>query len=147
MGDEGHLTVPGRYKEIQRVCEFVGEGARKAGFDEDEIFRLQLACDEACTNIIEHTYEGEGRGTIAVKWKIEAQDFVVKIKDSGDPFDTHAIPPPPPVPPPPVEDERDIQVGGLGVFFMRELMDTVTFSYEEGNVVTMTKKRPAEQER
>ena len=148
MGKQGSLTVPGRYSQIQRLCNFVGEGARQAGFDEDDIFRVQLACDEACTNIIEHTYAGEDQGTITINWKIEARRFVIKIEDSGERFDPAEIPPPPPMPPPPPEGDFDIQVGGLGVFFMRELMDAVTFSYEEGegNVLTMIKQRPTESE-
>ncbi|MDX1663548.1 MAG: ATP-binding protein [Candidatus Promineifilaceae bacterium] len=147
MGRKASLTVPGRYSQIQRLCNFVAEGAQQAGFDEDEIFRVQLACDEACTNIIEHTYQGEDQGMITVNWRIETERFVIKIEDSGERFDPTDIPPPPPVPPPvdPVDDDFDIQVGGLGVFFMRQLMDAVTFSYEEGegNVLTMIKQRPA----
>ena len=145
MGRENSLTVPGRFAEVQRLCAFVGRGARQVGFDEDSIFQIELACDEACTNIIEHTYGREDKGEITVRWRVKQGSFVVSIEDSGRPFDPGQIPPPPSPPePPPPDDEFEIQVGGLGVFFMRELMDTVEFSYKagQGNVLTMEKRLP-----
>jgi anti-sigma regulatory factor (Ser/Thr protein kinase) len=147
MGREKSLTVRGRYAEIQRLCTFVSNGARQAGFSEDSIFQIELACDEACTNIIEHTYGGEDEGEITVRWQVENRTFVVSIEDNGQRFDPGQIPPPP-MPPgsPAADNEFEIQVGGLGVFFMRELMDEVEFSYEagKGNVLTMEKQLPGE---
>jgi serine/threonine-protein kinase RsbW len=129
----------------------VGRGAEQAGFDEDAVFEIELACDEACTNIIEHTYRAENVGNLQVRWEIRPDAFVVTIHDNGDRFDPSSIPPPPVPPDPAVEPEEvyDIKVGGLGVFFMRELMDDVRFAYEEGsgNVLTMRKHLPEEAER
>lgn len=147
MGRENSLTVPGRYSEIQRLCAFVSKGARQAGFSEDSVFQIELACDEACTNIIEHTYGGEDEGEITVRWKVKKRVFVISIEDNGKRFDAGQIPPPPMPPEPPTPgNEFEIQVGGLGVFFMRELMDDVEFSYQagKGNVLTMEKQLPEE---
>lgn len=141
------LTVPGRYTEIRHICDFVADGAAEAGFDEDAIFQVQLACDEACTNIIEHTYEGEGRGDITISWEIGRKFFKIIIQDYGRRFDPGDIPPAP-IPPLPVQvqedNEFDVRVGGLGVYFMRKLMDRVTFDYDEGNgnILTMVKQLP-----
>lgn len=141
------LTVPGRYAEIRHICDFVADGAAQAGFDEDAIFQVQLACDEACTNIIEHTYGAEDAGDIAISWEIGRGDFRVVIRDDGKRFDPGDIPPAP-VPPTPVQvdenNDLDVKVGGLGVYFMRKLMDKVTFEYVEGsgNILTMVKQLP-----
>lgn len=141
------LTVPGRYTEIRHICDFVAGGAAQAGFDDDDIFQVQLACDEACTNIIEHTYEAENAGSITISWEIGRQYFKIIIRDHGKRFDPGDIPPAP-IPRTPVqvesEDDFDVKVGGLGVFFMRKLMDKVTFDYAEGrgNVLTMVKRLP-----
>ncbi|HZD11788.1 MAG TPA: ATP-binding protein [Candidatus Binatia bacterium] len=141
------LTVPGRYAEIRHICDFVAQGATQAGFDDDAIFQVQLACDEACTNIIEHTYEAEDAGDIQVTWEIGRRYFKIVIEDNGKEFNPGEIPPAP-VPPPPVQvendDNFDVRVGGLGVYFMRKLMDKVTFDYAEGsgNVLTMVKRLP-----
>jgi serine/threonine-protein kinase RsbW len=141
------LTVPGRYTEIRHICDFVADGAAQAGFGDDDIFQVQLACDEACTNIIEHTYEAEDAGKITISWEIGRQYFKIIIRDNGKRFDPGDIPPAP-VPRAPVqvddEDDFDVKVGGLGVYFMRKLMDKVTFDYAEGsgNVLTMVKRLP-----
>lgn len=141
------LTVPGRYAEIRHICDFVADGAAQAGFDEDAIFQVQLACDEACTNIIEHTYEAEDAGKIEIRWEIDRRFFKIIIEDNGKRFDPGNIPPAP-VPPAPVQvdenEDFDVKVGGLGVYFMRKLMDKVTFDYAEGsgNVLTMVKRLP-----
>lgn len=147
MGRENSLTVPGRYAEIQRLCAFVSKGAHQAGFNEDSVFQIELACDEACTNIIEHTYGGEDEGEITVRWQIRKGAFVISIEDHGQRFDAGQIPPPPMPPELPTSDnEFEIKVGGLGVYFMRELMDAVEFSYQagKGNVLTMKKQLPEE---
>lgn len=141
MGSQKSLSVPGRYDQIRRLCAFVGEGARQAGFDDDTIFHVELACDEACTNIIEHTYEGEGVGEIQVSWKLSDEKFTVIIRDYGPRFDPTEVPDPPV--PPALDEVEELRVGGLGIFFMRRLMDDVTFSYShgKGNVLTMVKHR------
>ena len=46
------LTVPGRLQEVRRVCQFMRDGAHAAGFGEDALFQIELACDEAVTNIL-----------------------------------------------------------------------------------------------
>ena len=144
MSDSHHgsLTLPGRYDQIQAVCDFVMAGAQKAGFSEDALFHLQLATDEACTNVIEHAYGGEGKGKLQVEWHIQEKDFVIVIHDYGRSFDPDDVP----RPVGPEADPLELKVGGLGLYFMRELMDSVHFEFheEEGNTLTMTKRLPGE---
>src|SRR5690606_16557156 len=89
------LTVPGRYKEIKRICEFVADGAAQAGFDEDTIFHLELCCDEASTNIIEHAYGDEGVGEIVISYTVSDEEFTIVMRDTGEAFDPGVVPPPP----------------------------------------------------
>jgi serine/threonine-protein kinase RsbW len=126
MANEHQVTVPGRYEKIVEVCDFVAAGAEEAGFDPDDIFRIQLACDEACTNVIEHAYGGEDQGTIQVSWHNDGQAFVITIRDQGRPFDPDEVPSPSIPSDPDAID--DLRIGGLGIFFMRKLMDEVYFS-------------------
>jgi serine/threonine-protein kinase RsbW len=134
------LTLPGRFDQIQAICEFVSAGGRIAGYDEDTLFHLQLATDEACSNVIEHAYGGEGNGDLHVEWFIREDDFVIVIHDHGEPFNPEIVP----NPAQPNQDSLGLKVGGLGLYFMRTLMDTVRFQFhgEEGNTLTMTKRLP-----
>lgn len=143
MSQDTQLTVPGRYDQIRLICEFVAEGARIANFDDKTIFHIELACDEACTNIIEHAYEGEDRGDITVSWEINDHEFVIILTDTGQPFDPEGVPEPPA--PDTMEGLTrldNLKVGGLGLHFMKKLMDDVRFAFagEKGNRLTMIKQ-------
>ncbi len=145
------LTVPGRYDRIQEVCLFVSEGAAQAGFNEDMLFRMELCTDEACTNVIEHAYGGEDEGVLHVSWRIEDEAFVIEIRDFGRAFDPDNVP----IPAvnsggensnaKDMESTIQLKVGGLGLYFIRELMDGVTFEFDDdhGNKLTMRKRLPA----
>jgi serine/threonine-protein kinase RsbW len=140
MGKVNQLTVPGQYDQIGVICDFVAQGAQKAGLDEDAVFHVQLACDEACTNIIEHAYGGENGGDIDVSWRLNNRSFTVTLKDTGRPFDPDAVDEPH-IPHSPAELDK-LKIGGLGLHFMRRMMDEVLFQFDEesGNTLIMVKR-------
>lgn len=145
---EQAITVPGRYENIRAVCEFVGAGAEAVGLDEDMIFQIQLACDEAATNIIEHAYGGEEAGTITATYSVTDGAFTITLHDKGRSFDPASVPPPPPITTKitdtmtPEELETQLRVGGLGLHLIRQLMDEVYFSSDQkrGNTLVMVKR-------
>jgi serine/threonine-protein kinase RsbW len=144
MGSQHSMTVPGRYDQIGSVCQFVATAAEDAGMDENGVFHVQLACDEACTNIIEHAYGAEGQGEIVVSWRVEGNGFTIVIEDRGRPFDPADVP----APNIPVEgDSLDkLKIGGLGIHFMKKLMDEIHFHFDpkRGNRLTMIKRLSGE---
>jgi serine/threonine-protein kinase RsbW len=142
---ENVLVVPGRYKEIRRICEFVADGAAEAGFDEDTIFHLELCCDEATTNIIEHAYGEEGVGPISISYHNDGDAFRIVLQDNGQAFDPTSVPPPPAIMDhdgSPEELTSQLRIGGLGWHFIRNLMDEVHFTsdHQSGNKLVMVKK-------
>ena len=148
MGKEHSLVVPGRYDQIQVICEFVSAGARDAGLDADSVFHVELCCDEASSNIIEHAYGADDVGQITVTYEITGQEFILTLRDDGRPFD------PEKVPEPKLQEESNsndvalgdimnsLKVGGLGIHFIRKLMDEVHYSFnaEHGNTIILVKK-------
>ncbi len=143
MSKKHFLTTPGRYAEIQRICQFVADGAAQAGLDETAVFNIELACDEASANIIEHAYGGENIGEIQISWHVADDMFVVTLRDNGQQFDPGRVPPPPSSQNPPQADDIDsIKIGGLGIHFMRKMMDEVVFSRDprHGNKLVMKKR-------
>ena len=123
---------------LSQIAEFVAEQARLAGLDEQRVFEIQMATDEACTNSIEHAYDGEPAGEIRVCCYIEDTDFVVRVTDFGREFNPDLVPQPDVTAP---LEERSI--GGLGLFFMRKLVDDIQFSFDpiQGNQVILRKRR------
>jgi serine/threonine-protein kinase RsbW len=138
MASPKNLIIPGRYDRVREACDFVVAGAEEVGFDSDEVFRIQLACDEACTNIIEHAYGAEDAGQIRVSWQNKKGAFIIEFRDNGRPFQPDKVPSPS-VPDSP-NDVDEMKVGGLGLHFMRTLMDKVDFSFDgQGNHLVMVK--------
>ncbi len=133
---ERRLEIPARYSEVAGACAFCAAAATEAGLSEHAAFHVQMAVDEACTNIIEHAYAGEDRGTIALSCRVEPEKLTVVIRDHGRRFDPDAVPAPKLG-----SLIEDMEVGGLGLYFMRQVMDEVHFRFDEqGNELTMIKR-------
>jgi serine/threonine-protein kinase RsbW len=134
------LTFAGRYEGLAAISEFVTGAARAAGLDARAIFAVQLAVDEACSNIIDHAYGGEGHGDIECTCRVTDDGLTVVLRDQGRPFDPSYVPQPNLSPS--LEDE-DCTGGGLGLYFMHQLVDEVHFEFgpDSGNVLTMVKRR------
>jgi serine/threonine-protein kinase RsbW len=140
MPHEEKLTIPGRYDLITTICDFVADAANQAGLDDSGVFGVQLACDEACTNIIEHAYGEEDAGEIEVHWQVTDEALTITIRDHGRPFNLDSVPPP--QVPVDADDLTDLKVGGLGVHFIRQMMDEISFTANEneGNTLVMVKR-------
>jgi serine/threonine-protein kinase RsbW len=123
---------------LEKICDYVTQYANEAGLNETEVYAVQLAVDEAATNIIEHGYGEECPSRIDVTCEILEDGLKVVIYDDADPFDPASVP----------EPEinvtlDDIKPRGLGIFFMRKMMDEVKYeaSPNQGNTLTMIKHR------
>jgi serine/threonine-protein kinase RsbW len=129
---------PANYKNLAFISQFVTEEAEKAGFSPADIYAIQTAVDEACSNIIDHAYGGENLGDIKIKFKNLKSKIQIILIDQGTPFNLEDVPDPDITSPLENRKER-----GLGVFFMRNLMDKILFSpsTDEGNILTMEKHK------
>ncbi len=137
MTEESYsLTVASDTAHLEAIADFVTQAARKAALNEEEIYAIQMAVDEACTNIIQHAYAGEP-GDIQLTCRVKPGECMVTIRDQGRPFDPESVPQPDVT-----CSLEERAIGGLGLFFMHKLMDKVHFSFDPqtGNQVVMTKK-------
>jgi serine/threonine-protein kinase RsbW len=96
-----------------------------------------MAVDEACANVIDHAYDGKPDGTVRIVCNASDDEVTVTILDHGQPFDPHSVPPPDTTAP-----LQKRQEGGLGLYLMEKLMDSVQFEFDKGkgNRLTMKKK-------
>lgn len=115
----------------------VAQCSAHAGFDSKTVYEIQLAVDEACSNIIEHAYGGEDQGNIKLTCEAMPGEFIVRIEDQGQAFDPQNVP----------KAYLDGKLSGhpghgLGFHFMSELMDEVTFDFgSSGTLLTMIKRK------
>jgi serine/threonine-protein kinase RsbW len=122
--------------ELVDIRHFVEETGHNLGLDEASTYALQLAIDEACTNIIMHAYGTRG-GRIEIQIRSVGDCVEVVIRDWGEAFDPELIPPPDVEAP--LEERR---MGGMGLFLMQQMMDRVDFQFSDtdGNTLTMAKR-------
>jgi anti-sigma regulatory factor (Ser/Thr protein kinase) len=139
MEQPRYLTVPGQFEQLAQIAEFVTRAARDAGLTDDDVFHVEMAVDEACSNIIEHAYADRSGDIDLACTSTASGAFEIAIHDSGRPFDPDVVGLPKVSPP---ADLDDLNEGGLGLYFMRKLMDEVRFEMVsgQGNTLYMTKR-------
>lgn len=131
------IVFDANFDNLDEIREIVAEAARQVGFSDKEIYAIQLAADEASSNIIEHAYAGVTGGKLEIDISISDTKLKIIMRDHGKPFD------PASVPEPNVKaDLSERKIGGLGMYLMRKLMDEVSYesSPETGNILTMIKR-------
>jgi serine/threonine-protein kinase RsbW len=129
------LEIDSKVDNLPVIANFVDEVLERFGADPASVYRVQLAIDEACTNVMKYAYEEE-TGLIRLEMELIGDSLVITVSDSGKPFDLDTIPPP--------DLDADLEkrrIGGLGIYFIRKLMDEVTYSSDSaaGNRLTMRK--------
>lgn len=99
--------------------------------------KLVLCLDEACSNVIKHSYQGEKQHPIEISFQLEDDDFTIQVRDYGKQCNIKHFKPRP---------LDEIKPGGLGTFFISEIMDDVNYctNREKGTLLTMSKKLRAE---
>jgi serine/threonine-protein kinase RsbW len=103
--------------------------------EETASLKMQLAFEEAVVNVIHHAYRDRG-GVIELRFQKEAAQIVLSILDEGPAF--NPLQRPEPVLTDPLEERA---LGGLGVFFMKECVDEVTYARKgQHNVLTLIKR-------
>jgi anti-sigma regulatory factor (Ser/Thr protein kinase) len=127
-----------KFEYLDEIREFVGEIARAGGFDAKDVYNIQLAADEAASNIIEHAYEGVSNGLLELSCGVKGATITIVLVDHGASFDPSAIPLPDLK-----ADLSERKIGGLGIFLMRKLMDEVHYETRpnKSNVLTMIKRK------
>ncbi len=131
-------VYPATIASLEKITSQVVQEAKNAGLSQRAIYDVEIAIDEAVANIIEHSYGGEGKGEIECNCQILPDGLKIILLDTGCLFNPDSIPEPDLKSP--LENRKE---GGLGLFFMRKLMDEVVFDPCEGRgtLLTMIKRK------
>lgn len=131
------IKFPGRYDSLEKIAVLVQQAAQELGLDSCAAYAVETAVDEACSNIIEHAYGGENKGTIELTYSIEGCELIITLRDHGKRFNPKNVSNPNLSAP-----LKNRHAHGLGLYFMRQWMDEVRFDrIEESNVLTMVKRK------
>jgi sigma-B regulation protein RsbU (phosphoserine phosphatase) len=136
-GWERRLSLPNDIVEIPRLHRFMQVVSEQAGLDHALATSLNLALEEAVSNVILYAYPAGTTGQVDIDAVVLEDRIDFTVSDSGVPFD-------PTVKSDPdlTCDIKDRPVGGLGIYLVKRIMDHVSYAREgDRNILTMTKKR------
>ncbi|MDR2589430.1 MAG: ATP-binding protein [Oscillospiraceae bacterium] len=129
------MTVPALVENLNDVLDFIDEKMEEIGIGAKSQYSIRVSVEELFVNIAHYAYpNGEGDVTITISTK--PGEFIVEIKDSGIPYN-------------PLEKaDPDIslsidkrKIGGLGIYMVKNMMDSVNYTYQNGqNIMTIMKK-------
>ena len=130
------LKLPSQSDNLALIRNLVSKVAAQVGFNDDEASKIELAVDEACTNVIKHAYPKVPNAMIDVQIKVGPKQLIIVVSDKGKGFDPDKIK---------IADLGESikagRRGGLGLRLMKTLMDKVDFQIQPGmkNEVKMVK--------
>jgi serine/threonine-protein kinase RsbW len=128
-----HVTIPSDLAEARRVQTEIEQALQQVRFDEQDIFAIKLALEEALVNAIKHGNQMDPAKKVHVACSMRADRFEVQITDEGDGFDPDDVPDP-------TAPENLERPCGRGLLLMRHYMTEVVYQ-DRGRAVRMSKLR------
>ena len=130
------LTLNNDVKEVTRLNQFVKDICHELNLDAKTTKQLTLAIEEAMVNAMTYAYPADTRGSITLEAESDGKHLKFILTDSGNPFDPTSV------------READTSsslddrpIGGLGIFLVRQLMDSINYERTNGkNILTIQKK-------
>lgn len=126
------LNLGAAQENLETLRVFMEENALRAGLDERQIKRIELALEEATINIIHHAYGGQG-GKLELCCTPVQDGLEFSLVDEGPPFNPLEVPGVDVV-----TDVASLKIGGMGIHLMRNMADALRYHREQGrNVLTL----------
>lgn len=133
---EKKLILQNEVAEISKLAIFIEELGEEFGLLPELVFNLNLVLEEAVSNVILYAYPKEEHQTISLIARKKDNQLIFVLTDSGKEFD--------PTQAPDADitlSAEDRPIGGLGIFLIRQIMNTVEYQRIEGkNVLTLGKE-------
>ncbi len=131
------LTLAATVENLDTVMGFVEEHLEEYGCPMNTMMQVSLAVEEIYVNIANYAYNPEvGPATIQVEVHEEPLEVLITFMDKGKPYDPLA------------KEDPDItlsaddrEIGGLGIFMVKQTMDDVHYEYANGSNILKISKR------
>lgn len=133
---EHSILIQNRTEEMNRISAFIEEVIADYKIEPTVAFMVSLAVDEAIANCVMYAYEDKEEGPIGLTTSLSDDTILISVTDNGREFDPTKVPD---------ADTslsaEDRQIGGLGIYIIRQSMDSMAYRRENGqNILTLTKK-------
>ena len=123
------ISVVPSPQTLAQVEDFLDEAMDDAGISMKIKCKLNIAIDEIMTNIVEYSTATWAQAV----WQVTERAWQITFRDNGFAYDPLAK-----EDPDTTLSAQERQIGGLGIFMVKELMDNVCYRYADGmNELTM----------
>ncbi len=130
------ISLDNDVEQIPQLTEFVNKACATVGFDEQTATNMNLAIEEAVVNVMIYAYPKGTKGKVNIEAISNDDRVKFVISDNGVPFDPTVV-----VEPDTSLSAEERKIGGLGIYLVRRLMDSVNYERIKGfNVLTLRKK-------
>ena len=130
------LTLRNQVGELERVNQFIEEIGDELGLDMELKMNLNLVMEEMVSNVIFYAYPEGTQAGIELVAESDGKELTFVLSDQGKEFD------------PTMKEDADPnvnpvdrEIGGMGIYIVKNIMNEVTYQRLQGkNLLTMTKK-------
>jgi len=130
------ITLKNKINEIVLLDSFLDELSEKWEAVAKRTFNINLALEEAVTNVINYAYKDNNEHLIILDFSLEDSELKIKITDDGIEFNPLLKEDP--------NTELSLEerkIGGLGIFFVKKIMDNIEYErINNKNILTLIKK-------
>jgi serine/threonine-protein kinase RsbW len=132
------LDIASRFDMLEVVQTVLAQVSNLVGFGEEAAHYMSVAVRESVVNAMKHGNNMEELKRVEVSFHLRPKELEIRIHDNGLGFDPSAVPDP-------LAPENLLKAYGRGIFFMRQFMDEVAYTFppKGGTVVKMLKRLPA----
>ena len=133
QGSRITYTLESSLDSVDKVEQTAEQMAKKAGIDEDEVFRVAMAVREAAVNAVLHGNSYDPDKRITASFENTGNALVIRIADQGKGLDPDTLPDP-------LAPENLLRGSGRGIFLIRSFTDEVHFKQlHPGTELTLIK--------
>jgi serine/threonine-protein kinase RsbW len=137
------LHVPSSTENLSMIRDFVKSIGMQSGMGDMDVAKLEMAVDEACSNVMEHAYNADSTKDVSIRATVDEDSVQIEVVDTGKGFDPSTV------------EQLKLEelvsakrTGGLGMRLMKAFMDEVHYEMLPGvknelRMVKRLKKRDA----
>ena len=134
LGTEDEIVLDATLENVQKATDYVRKYMTKLPLDSKTKHHIEVAVDEIVSNVARYSY-GDEAGTVCLKVQTDEKSLTITVTDSGIAYN------------PLEKEDPDITlsaeergIGGYGIFIVKNVMDEVSYAYEENKNIFKMKK-------
>jgi len=123
------IVLESSFDEVEHLEDYVNELQNWADFNDEDYARIMLTLSEAVTNAIVHGNKENPEKQVTIRSELTDGTLSISVKDEGAGFDPSNIPDP-------LKEENLLNIGGRGVYLIKQYADDLQFN-ENGTKLEM----------